>query len=90
MLQFDRIDVSEGNDINKTSKSKKCMLCHYWYFKDGYKFQPYLCNGSPAVSVMSYELKNTTKNIGCIFLGISRNKAVNMLNKSVPEDKGVL
>ena len=35
------------------------MLCHYWYFKDiGYKFQPHLCNGCHAVSVMAYELKN--------------------------------
>ena len=52
-------NVSEGIDINKTSKSKECMLCHYWYFKDiGYKFQPYLCNGCYAMSMMAYELKN--------------------------------
>ena len=39
MLQYDRIDVSEGNDINKTSVTKECGICHYWYFKDvGYKF----------------------------------------------------
>ena len=59
MLQYDKIDVSEGIDINKTSESKECMLCHYWYFKDiNFKFQPYLCNGCHAVSMMSYELKN--------------------------------
>ena len=34
MLQHDKIDVSEGIDINKTSESRECMLCHYWYFKD--------------------------------------------------------
>ena len=40
MLQYNRIDVSEGIDINKTSVSKECKLCHYWYFKDvGYKFE---------------------------------------------------
>ena len=45
MLQYDRIDVSEGIDINKTNKSKECMLYRYWHFKDvGYKFQPYLSN----------------------------------------------
>ena len=33
-LQYDRIDVSEGIYINKIKKSKECMLCHYWYFKD--------------------------------------------------------
>ena len=58
MLQYDRNDVSEGIDINKTSESKECMLCHYWYFKDvGYKFQPYLCTDCYAVSMMAYELK---------------------------------
>ena len=59
MLQYDRIDVSEGFDINKTSESKECILCYYWYFKDvGYKFQPYVCIGCHAVSLMAYELKN--------------------------------
>ena len=32
MLYFDRNDVSEGTDINKTSKSKEFNNCHYWYF----------------------------------------------------------
>ena len=32
MLYFDRIDVSEGTDVNKTSASKECDICHYWYF----------------------------------------------------------
>ena len=32
MLHYDRIDVSEGIDVNKTSKSKECNVCRYWYF----------------------------------------------------------
>ena len=32
MLHFDRIDVSEGIDVNKTSASKECDICHYWFF----------------------------------------------------------
>ena len=32
MLYDDRIDVSEGIDVNKTSASKECDICHYWYF----------------------------------------------------------
>ena len=31
MLYFDRIDVSEEIDVNKTSASKECDICHYWY-----------------------------------------------------------
>ena len=32
MLYFDKTDVSEGIDVNKTSASKDCDVCHYWYF----------------------------------------------------------
>ena len=50
MLQYGRIDVSDGIEINKRSDSKECMFCHYWYFKDiGYKFQLSVCNGCHAV-----------------------------------------
>ena len=29
MLEYDRTDISEGIDINKTSASKECDICHY-------------------------------------------------------------
>ena len=29
MLYFERIDVLEGSDVNKTSASKECDICHY-------------------------------------------------------------
>ena len=46
MLEYDGIDISEGIDINKASKSKECKIKHYWYFKDiGFKYEPNLCNG---------------------------------------------
>ena len=39
MLHYDGIDVSEGIDVNKTSKSNECDVCHYWYFlKKGLSF----------------------------------------------------
>ena len=43
MLYYDRIDVFEGIDVNKTSASKEFDVCHYWYFLN-YKFQPNVCN----------------------------------------------
>ena len=46
MLEYDKIDISEGIDINKTSTSKECDTCHYWYFLDkNFNYEPYLCNG---------------------------------------------
>ena len=34
MLAYDRIDISEGTDINKTNASKECNIYHYWFFLD--------------------------------------------------------
>ena len=94
MLQYDRIDISEEIDINKTSKSKECMLCHYWYFRDvDYKCQLYLCNGCHIVSTMAYDLKNiailSAKGVDYRYIlwNISRDEAVNGLHNSVLEDK---
>ena len=32
MLQHKKVDVSEEINLDKTDKSKECMLCNYWYF----------------------------------------------------------
>ena len=47
MLYYDRTDISEGIDSikSKQKKSKECMICHYWLFNQGFKFQDSLCNG---------------------------------------------
>ena len=29
MIYFDKIDISEGSDVNKTSASKECDNCQY-------------------------------------------------------------
>ena len=51
MLQYGRIDF--GN----TNKSLKCMIFHYWYFKDiGFKYQPYVCNGCHDFSMIVQSL----------------------------------
>ena len=95
MLQYEKISNSEGIDTNKTSASKECILCHYWFFKDvGFKFEPLACN--KCHDATAYELKSiailNVKGVDfrCILWGISRDEAVNRLNNSVLEDKGVL
>ena len=32
MQHFDRINVSKGVDVNKTSELKECDIYHQWYF----------------------------------------------------------
>ena len=54
MLQYERIDVSEGIDVNKTNSSKEC----YWFFKDvGFKFEEHICNGCHDLLTMAYFLE---------------------------------
>ena len=55
ILQYKRIEVSEGIDVNKTNASKECMLCHYWYFKDvGFKFEPHVSNKCHDILMTAY------------------------------------
>ena len=44
MLCYDRMDVSEGIDVNKRNASKECDDFHYWYFlSSSFNFQPNVC-----------------------------------------------
>ena len=59
ILYYDRIDVSEGIDINKRGASKDRHICHYGYFLDkGFTFQPIYCKGCNDVLMMSMNLNN--------------------------------
>ena len=59
MLEYERIDVSEGIDVNKTNLSKECDIYLYWYFKNiGFKCEPYLCNGCHDLLQKAISLNN--------------------------------
>ena len=60
MLHYDRTDLIKGNNITKIDNSKKCMVCHYWFFNHALKFQDSVCNGS---SWFDERLKNMKENI---------------------------
>ena len=61
MLEYDRIDISEGIDISKSNKSKEYMLCHYWCFIDkSFNNGPYLCDGCYNIMQKSIDFKNIT------------------------------
>ena len=78
-----KIDVSEGIDVNKTTASKECELCHYWLFKDvGFKFEEHVCNKCHDLLTVAYSLKNiailSAKGLTFRYLlmGISKNEAL--------------
>ena len=59
MLKYKKIGFSEGIDVNKTSKSEKCQLCRYRFFKDvGFKFEKHVCNKYHDLLTMAHSLQN--------------------------------
>ena len=59
MLEYERIDISDGIDVNMTDKSKECVLCRYWYFLDkNFSYGPYLCDGCYNIEKKCNQLKN--------------------------------
>ena len=83
MLRYQKIDVSDRIDINKTSASKECELCHYWFYKDiGFKFEEHVCNKCHHLLTIAYSLKDIAKlnakgaTFRCILMGISKNEGL--------------
>ena len=71
MMQYDKIDVSEGIDVNKVSGSKECELSYYWFFKDiGFKFEEHVGNKCYDLLTMVHSLKDTA--IECDFIECKR------------------
>ena len=94
MLEYDRIDISEGIDVNKINLSKESDVCHYWYFKDiGFKYEKYLCNGCHDLmqKAMSFNnvaivyVKGSAYRIN--FWYMSKDDAINIMNGSTLVDK---
>ena len=58
-MKYDRVDVSEGTDVDKTNKSRECKFCHYWYFLNKkFSYGPFTCDGCYDMVQKSTDLKN--------------------------------
>ena len=72
------------------------MICHYWFFNHGFKFQDSVCNGFHDSRMLSANISNiaiiTVKNVDylCIIHNISQSEAINLLKNSVLEDRGYI
>ena len=94
MLEYDRIDISEGIDVNKNKNiSRKCSLCKFYYFLDKkFKYGPYLCDGC----YMSMKA-NRKQNLAIVYHGdnayrvifvfMSKKDAFNLIKNVVIIDK---
>ena len=99
MLEYDRISISEGIDVNKNKNiSRKCSLCKFYYFlHKNFKYGPYLCDGCYGMSMKANSMQNLVifyhgENAYCvIFVFMSKNDAFNLIKNAVIIDKkGIL
>ena len=98
MLEYDRIDISEGIDVNETNASKEYDIWNYWYFKEiGFKYELYLCNGCHDLmqKAMSFNdaaivyVKGSAYRIH--FWYMTKSNAISTMNNSnLVDKKGVL
>ena len=94
MVEYERIDISKGIDVNKTNLSKEYDICHYWYFKDiSMKYQPYLCNGCHDLMQKAMNFNNiaivyiTGSAYRIHFWYMSKDDATNIMTNSNLVDK---
>ena len=87
MLYFDRMGISEGIDVHKTSALKECDICHYFLNK-GSKFQPNVCNKCRDLLMISVNLSNIAildikgADYCRIISRISKNEAINLMQNA--------
>ena len=99
MLEYDRIDISEGIDINKCEEtSKKCSLSKCYYFLDkNFSYGPFLCNGCYDMSLKAENMESLTiinhneNHYHVNFAFISKKDAYNLIkNATIIDKKGTL
>ena len=98
MLEYDKIDISEAIHVDKTSVSRECKMCHYWYFKDiNFKYEPHLCNGCHGLMQIAVSFNDVAivyakgSAYRIHFWYMSKDDAINMMNNfSLIEKMGIL
>ena len=99
MLEYDRIDISEGIDINVYKEtSERCILCNFYYILDkNFSYGPFLCNGCYDMSLKAVSMKNLSiinhngNHYHVNFAIISKKDAYNLIkNATIIDKKGTL
>ena len=95
MLEYGRIDLSEGTDNKKCKEtSRECSLCKLYYFLDkNFSYGLYLCTGCydmflKAISIQNLAIVNHNRNAYCVsFAFMSKKDVFNLIKNAVIIDK---
>ena len=83
MLEYDRIDISERIDINKTNACKECDIGHYYYFLDKNLVVMQKAMNFNDVTIVS--IKGNDCRIHFWYMG--KDDAINIMNNSNLNEK---
>ena len=81
----DRTYISEVIDASRRNHSNECIVCHYWFFNHGFKYQYSVCNVHHDLLMQCVNISDiaisTVKGADyrCIIHGVSKSDAINLL-----------
>ena len=90
MLYYYKI---EGIDLTGSINNKECIICHYWYFYHGFKFQNFVYIGCNEVTVLCIYLRDVTvkgADYRYIIHNISISDTIHLLQKSLLDARGYI
>ena len=94
-MYYNWIYVSERIDSAKCNNSKEYMVCHYWFFNHGFRFEIlYVCNGCHDLIMLCLNISDTAiitvkvVDYRCIIHPISKYEATHLLENSVLHNRG--
>ena len=99
MLEYDRIDLSEGIDVKKCNEtSRQCILCKFYYFLNkNFNYQTYSYHGCHDISIKATSMQNLAiiyhggNACRINFVFISKDDAINLMkNTNIVDKKEVL
>ena len=91
MLEYDRIDISEEIDVNKTNDSREYIIFNIWYFLElNYRFHPNVCDGyhdlmQKVLNFNDIVIVSVTESIKEFTFGMSKDDAINLLRNDLTD-----
>ena len=80
----------------KSSSSKECTICQYWFCNQGFQFQNVVCNGGHNLTAFCLHLSNaaiiTVKGVDycCIIYDLMKYEASHLLENYLLDNRGYL
>ena len=93
MIYYSNIGLTKRIDFTKSKNSKGCIVCLYWYFNHGFKFQELVYNYCQDFLMISPHINNIVVIIvkgadyGSIIYGVSKCDTIHLLENSVLNDR---